>query len=76
MIKLNEAVSTAKGNVVGFIVGAGAGYLVSTKAIKTEKMWVKVVSAVVGGVVGSMIQAKMSAKKGVPTATIITAPTK
>jgi outer membrane lipoprotein SlyB len=76
MIKLNETVSTAKSNVMGLILGAGAGYLVATKAMKTEKMWVKVASAVVGGVVGSMIQSKMSAKKGVPTATIVTAPTK
>jgi outer membrane lipoprotein SlyB len=76
MIKLNETVSTAKSNVMGLILGAGAGYLVATKGMKTEKMWVKVASALVGGVVGSMIQAKMSAKKGVPTATIVTAPTK
>jgi len=76
MFKLNETVSTAKSNVMGLILGAGAGYLVAKKGIKSEKMWVTVVSAVVGGIVGSMIQAKMAAKKGVPTATTVASPTK
>ncbi len=65
---MKEVVSKVTNNPIGLVVGAGAGFLIALKVVKTDKMWVKVVSAVVGGVAGAMIQSKMKAKKSVPTA--------
>lgn len=73
---MKEQFNKIKSNPIGLLVGAGAGFLVATKGIKTEKTWVKVVSAVVGGVAGAMIQSKIKAKRGVPTAAIVNPPKK
>lgn len=68
---MKEQISTMKNNPVGLVVGAVGGYLVATKLVKTEKLWVKIAIAVVGGVAGAMVQAKIKAKKGVVTAETI-----
>lgn len=73
---MKEQFNKIKSNPIGLLVGAGAGFLVATKGIKTDKMWVKVVSAVVGGVAGAMVQSKIKAKRGVPTASIVNPPKK
>lgn len=54
---------------IGGAVGAGAGWLIATKLIKTSNMWYTIGIAVVGAIGGSMIAAKMSESK---TATAIT----
>lgn len=68
---MKEQFNKIKSNPIGLLVGAGAGFLVATKGIKTDKMWVKVVSALVGGVAGAMIQSKIKAKSGVPTKAVV-----
>lgn len=73
---MKEQFNKIKSNPIGLLVGAGAGFLVATKGIKTDKMWVKVVSAVVGGVAGAMIQSKIKAKASVPTASTVATPKK
>ena len=67
MEAIKKHVETLKSNPLGAVVGAGAGYLAATKLIKTEKLWIKIVTSIAGAVVGAMLQAKMKAKKGVPT---------
>lgn len=72
MSVIKDNVAKVKNNPLGAIAGVGAGYLVATKLVKTEKMWMKVVISLVGGVAGAMVQAKMKARKGVPTAQTVT----
>jgi outer membrane lipoprotein SlyB len=67
MEAIKKNVEKLKSNPLGAALGAGAGYLAATKLIKTEKLWLKIVSAIAGAVVGAVVQAKMKAKKGVPT---------
>jgi outer membrane lipoprotein SlyB len=69
---MKEQISTLKNNPIGLVVGAGAGYLVATKLVKTDKMWMKIGIALAGAVAGAMVQAKIKAKKGVPTASTVT----
>ena len=76
MNKVTEQIGNLKSNPIGAIAGAGAGYLVATKLVKTEKMWMTIAIAVVGGLVGAMVQSNMKAKKGMPTASTVTAPVK
>ena len=71
MKKVTEQIANLKSNPIGAIAGAGAGYLVATKLVKTDKMWMTIAIAVVGGIAGAMVQAKMKAKKGMPTATTV-----
>lgn len=59
-------------NPIGAIGGAGAGYYVATKLIKTEKQWMTWAVVIVGGIVGASIQSKMAAKSGVPSASTVT----
>lgn len=61
-MKANEVLGKAKSNMVGTIVGAGAGYLVAKKAVKTTKTWVTVLITVGGAIAGAMAQASMKAK--------------
>lgn len=71
MEAITKNVEKLKSNPLGAVVGAGAGYLAATKLIKTEKLWLKIVSAIAGAVVGAVIQAKIKAKKGVPTVALV-----
>lgn len=71
MKQVTEQIGKLKSNPLGTLAGAGAGYLVATKLVKTEKMWMTLAITVVGGVVGAMIQANAKARKGVPTATTV-----
>jgi outer membrane lipoprotein SlyB len=71
MLNVKDTLGTAKNNIVGTIVGAGAGYLASKKLIKTDKLWLTITSALVGGVLGAIVQSKMKAKAGVPTAATV-----
>ena len=71
---MNTQIAKIKSNPVGTGVGAVAGYLIATKLVKTEKMWMTIAIAVVGGLVGAMVQSNMKAKKGMPTASTVTAP--
>jgi outer membrane lipoprotein SlyB len=64
---MKEVVTKVTSNPIGLLVGAGAGYLIASKVIKSDKMWITVVSAVVGGVVGATIQSRMKAKASQPT---------
>lgn len=73
---MKEQIATIKSNPIGLVAGAGVGYLVAKKLLKTEKMWVVIAVALVGGVAGAMVQAKIKARKGVPTATTVTSPVK
>jgi outer membrane lipoprotein SlyB len=73
---MKEQIAKIKTNPVGTGVGAVGGYLIATKVLKTEKLWMTIAVAVVGGVVGAMVQANMKAKKGMPTASTVTAPVK
>ena len=71
MKQVTEQIGKLKSNPIGTLAGAGAGYLVAKKLVKTDKMWMTLAITVVGGVVGAMVQANMKAKKGVPTATTV-----
>ena len=73
---MKEQITKLKQNPMGAGVGAVAGYLVATKLVKSEKMWMTIAIAVVGGFVGAMVQAKAKAKKGAPTAAVVAAPVK
>lgn len=73
---MKEQLETLKKNPLGLAIGAGAGYLVAVKLVKTEKLWTKIAVALAGAVAGAMIQSKVTAKKGVPTASLVTAPVK
>lgn len=68
---MNKVVSTMKSNPMGVILGAGAGYLVATKGIKTTNTWYLIGTCVAGAIVGASIQSKMSAKASQPTASTI-----
>jgi hypothetical protein len=70
-MKINETLTKVKANMVGSIIGAGAGYLVAKRVIKTEKMLWTGLTIVAGIVVGAMISSNMKAKSGVPTASIV-----
>ena len=67
-LKVKETVTKVTTNAMGGVIGGVAGYMVAKKVIKTEKMWLLAVVTVVGVIGGAMVQAKMKAKKGVPTA--------
>lgn len=71
MKKVTEQIGNLKSNPIGAIAGAGAGYLVATKLVKSEKMWMTIAIAVVGGILGAMVQSNMKAKNGMPTATTV-----
>jgi F0F1-type ATP synthase assembly protein I len=58
----------AQNNPLGLLVGAGAGFLVAKKLIKTQKTWVLVATSIVGAVAGVLVQSKMKAKASQPTA--------
>ncbi len=73
---MKKTIDTLKANPMGLVVGAGAGYLVAVKLVKTEKLWTKIAIALAGAVAGAMVQSKVVAKKGVPTASVVTAPVK
>lgn len=68
---VNKTVSVVKNNFIGAIVGAGAGFLVAKKVIKTEKTWLKIVITIVGAGVGATAQSKFFAKKGAPTSATV-----
>jgi F0F1-type ATP synthase assembly protein I len=65
--QVSVIVAKAKNNVVGMLVGGGAGFLVGKKVIKTEKTWVLIVSTLVGAVVGTLVSASIKAKSSQPT---------
>jgi outer membrane lipoprotein SlyB len=69
---VNKSLSVVKNNWIGALAGAGVGFLVAKKLIKTEKTWVKVVSVLVGVIAGGTVQSKFFAKKGSPTAATVT----
>ncbi len=71
MKKVQEQIAKLKSNPIGTLAGVGAGYYVAKKLIKTEKTWMLVLVSALGGVAGAMVQAKIKAKKGVPTATTV-----
>jgi hypothetical protein len=71
MKKVTEQIGKLKSNPYGTLAGAGAGYLLATKLVKTEKLWITITITVVGGFVGAMWQANIKAKKGLPTATTV-----
>lgn len=71
MNKVTEQIGNLKSNPIGALAGVGAGYLVAKKLIKTDKMWMVVAVSVLGGIAGAMVQAKMKAKKSMPTATTV-----
>ncbi len=65
---MNATIEKVKSNPMGLVLGAGAGFLVAKKLVKTEKMWVLVAITLAGGIAGALAQSHMKAKKGVPTA--------
>jgi|694.fasta_scaffold18419_4 hypothetical protein len=67
-ITLKDTTSKVKSNLVGAIIGAGAGFLIAQKVVKTEKTWLLIAISVVGGVGGAMVQSNMKAKASQPTA--------
>ena len=69
--QIKTLVAKAQNNPLGLLVGAGAGFLVGKKLIKTHKVWALVVSSVVGGIAGVLIQSKMRAKAGQPTKAVV-----
>lgn len=68
---MEKVVSTIKNNPMGVILGAGAGYLVATKGIKTSNNWYVLATCVAGAIVGASVQSKMSAKASQPTASTV-----
>lgn len=73
---IKDNVAKIKNNPVGAVVGAGAGYLVATKLVKTANIWLQVGIAVIGGVTGALVQSKIKARKSQPTASTATTPAK
>lgn len=68
---MNSIISTVKSNPVGLIVGAGAGFLIAKKVVKTDKVIVLVAVTAVTAILGAMAQSKMHAKKSEPTAATV-----
>ena len=68
---MKKQIQNITANPVGSAVGVVGGWMVATRVLKSENIWVKLASAVVGGVVGAMVQSNIKAKKGVPTATVV-----
>ena len=68
---VGETFAKAKSNPLGLILGAGAGYLVAKKAIKTQKTWVLIAVTVVGAIGGAMVSSSIKAHKSQPTKTTI-----
>jgi hypothetical protein len=68
---MKKQIQNITANPVGSAVGAVGGWMVATRVLKSENIWIKLASAVVGGVVGAMVQSNIKAKKGVPTATVV-----
>lgn len=68
---MKKQIQNITANPVGSAVGAVGGWMIATRLLKSQNMWVKIGSAVVGGVVGAMVQSNIKARKGVPTATVV-----
>ncbi len=71
MEAVKKTVSAVKGNPLGVIGGAAAGFFLAKKFGKVEKTWQLVASAVVGGILGALALGAYKAKKGQPTAAIV-----
>tara|TARA_R110000868_G_C10734992_1_gene751915 strand:+ start:63 stop:284 length:222 start_codon:yes stop_codon:yes gene_type:complete len=70
MKTVNTQISRLTSNPIGSLVGAGAGYYVATKLMRTQKMWMTVTITIVGALVGAGVQSRMG-KKGAPTAATV-----
>ena len=70
--QVNEIIGKAKNNPLGLILGAGAGFLVAKKVVKTEKLLMVIASSLVGAIAGVLVQSKIKAKKSQPTNATVT----
>ena len=68
---MKEQLTKITSNPMGAIIGGVAMYFGVKKFAKVENKYVLMGLAVVGGVVGAMVQAKMKAKAGAPTASVV-----
>jgi outer membrane lipoprotein SlyB len=75
MKTVNVTISRLTNNLVGSVAGAVAGYYVATKMVRVQQNWMTIGITIVGAIVGAGVQANMT-KKGAPTASVVTAPTK
>ncbi len=67
METVKSIVATHKRTWVGSLIGAGAGYYVATKSVKTTNKWYIGASIIAGIVAGSFLQDKIMTKKVVIT---------
>ena len=65
--QVSEIIAKGKNNPLGLLIGAGAGFLIAKKLVKTQKTWVIVVVTVVGAIGGAMISSSIKAHKSAPT---------
>jgi hypothetical protein len=68
---MKEQLKKITSNPLGSVAGAGAGWLVATRLVKTEKLWLKLGISLAGAFAGAYAQQKMKAKSGVPTAEVV-----
>jgi hypothetical protein len=71
MSAIKDNLKKVTGHPVVSLVGVGIGYLVATKVVKTEKLWLKAVITVGTAVLTAIAYDKFAAKKGAPTAEIV-----
>lgn len=68
---MKEQLTKITSNPIGAIAGAVAGFLAAKKLGKVENKWMLIGATIVAGVAGALVQAKIKARKGVPTAATI-----
>lgn len=71
MTTVKEQMSKVTANVPGAIVGGVAVFYAAKKFGKVSNKWALSGAALLGILAGAMVQAKMKARKGVPTASTI-----
>lgn len=65
---MKEQLKKITSNPIGSIVGAGAGWVASSKVLGISNLWLKLAVTAVGAIGGAMVQQNIKAKKSAPTA--------
>lgn len=70
-MEIKKQVSDMKHNIAGAVIGGVAVFFAAKKFGKVENKWALAGLTLVGVIAGVVIEAKIKAKKGVPTAATI-----